>query len=107
MCVSEGRQPRSLLIDKAPVDCRVISSAWGVPRATSTISHLRLTVYPSDNHPDPSTVAETVWGPSRRPGSPSATFEMGAYEILGHITDPRSAWILTEKQCIPLQLYSS
>lgn len=39
---------------------RVISSAWGLPTATSTISHFPLAIYPGDNHPDPSTVAQAA-----------------------------------------------
>lgn len=40
---------------------QVIFSAEGLPRATSTISHLTLTIYPGDKQPDPSTVAEVAW----------------------------------------------
>lgn len=40
---------------------RVICSAWGLPGATSTISHLPFSIYPCDKHHNPTTVAEAVW----------------------------------------------
>lgn len=59
-CVKEDSQGHYSLI-RTQWSAHVIYSAWGLPGATSTISHLPLTIYPSDNHPDPSTVAEVVW----------------------------------------------
>lgn len=60
--VKEGSQGHYSLI-RPLWSASVISSAWGLTRATSTISHFPLSIYPSDNHPDSSTGAEAVWQP--------------------------------------------
>lgn len=60
VCLKQDGQGHYSLI-KPLWSAHVISSALGVPRATSTISHHLLTIYPGDNHPDPSAVAEAVW----------------------------------------------
>lgn len=59
-CAEEDSQGHYSLI-RPLWSTRVISPAWGVPRTTSTISHLPLTIYPSDNHPNPASVAEAAW----------------------------------------------
>lgn len=60
VCVKEDIQGRYSLI-RPLWSAHVISTAWGLPRATSTINHLPFTIHPSDNHPKPSTVAEVAW----------------------------------------------
>lgn len=56
-CAKEDSQGHYSLI-RHRWSTHVIFSAWGLPRASSTISHLSLTIYPSNNHPSPNTVAE-------------------------------------------------